>query len=109
MVRRVSEALPAGLPNVDREGAESPRVGRPRDPRVDTAVHAATLQLLVESGYQATTVQAIARRAGVSAPTVYRRWSNKAEIVEDAVFPEGLLTPETLTGDMISDLQPYCL
>lgn len=105
----MSEPLPAGLPHEVREAADPPRVGRPRDPRVDTAVHTATLELLVESGYQATTVQAIARRAGVSAPTVYRRWANKAEIVEDAVFPEGLLTPETLTGDMISDLQPYCL
>jgi len=112
----MSEALPADSPGVPgavpRVGAgleETPRVGRPRDPRVDTAVHAATLELLVESGYQATTVQAIAQRAGVSAPTVYRRWANKAEIVEESVFPSGLLAPETLTGDIISDLQPYCL
>jgi AcrR family transcriptional regulator len=72
------------------------------------AIHRATLALLVEDGYQATTIQAIARRAGVSAPSVYRRWSSKAELIEEAVFPSGLLAPEALTGDVITDLQPYC-
>jgi AcrR family transcriptional regulator len=85
------------------------RVGRPRDPRVDAAIHAATLDLLVEDGYQATTIQAIARRAEVSAPSVYRRWSSKAELIEEAVFPSGLLAPEAITGDVITDLKPYCL
>jgi AcrR family transcriptional regulator len=90
-------------------GTEEPaRVGRPRDPRVDTAIAAATLELLVEDGYQATTIQAIARRAGVSAPSVYRRWSSKAELIEEAVFPSGLLAPESLTGDVITDHNPYC-
>ena len=87
---------------------ETPRVGRPRDPKVDAAIHRATLELLIEEGYQATTIQAIARRAGVSAPSVYRRWSSKAELIEEAVFPSGLLAPEALTGDVITDLQPYC-
>jgi AcrR family transcriptional regulator len=86
----------------------APRVGRPRDPRVDDAIRAATLALLVEDGYQATTIQAIARRAGVSAPSVYRRWSSKAELIEEAVFPSGLLAPQAITGDVITDLQPYC-
>ena len=48
-------------------------VGRPRDPRVDEAVRRAALELLAEIGYQATSIQAIARRAGVSAPSIYRR------------------------------------
>ncbi len=93
----------------DEPGDEAPRVGRPRDPRVDDAIRKATLELLVEDGYQATTIQAIARRAGVSAPSVYRRWSSKAELIEEAVFPSGLLAPEARSGDVITDLQPYCL
>jgi AcrR family transcriptional regulator len=84
------------------------RVGRPRDPGIDDAIRAATLELLVEDGYQATTIQAIARRAGVSAPSVYRRWSSKAELIEEAVFPSGLLAPQAITGDVITDLKPYC-
>jgi AcrR family transcriptional regulator len=91
------------------EGVEpSARVGRPRDPRVDAAIRTATLELLVEDGYQATTIQAIARRAGVSAPSVYRRWSSKAQLIEEAVFPSGLLAPEATGGDVITRLQPYC-
>ncbi|HVT19835.1 MAG TPA: TetR/AcrR family transcriptional regulator [Mycobacteriales bacterium] len=93
----------------DESSDETPRVGRPRDPRVDDAIRQATLELLVEDGYQATTIQAIARRAGVSAPSVYRRWSSKAELIEEAVFPSGLLAPEARSGDVITDLQPYCL
>jgi AcrR family transcriptional regulator len=100
-------AVPASQPAPD--GDEAPaRVGRPRDPRVDRAIRAAALELLVEDGYQATTIQAIARRAGVSAPSVYRRWSSKAELIEESVFPSGLLAPEAITGDVITDLQPYC-
>ena len=47
---------------------------------------AATVELLVESGYQKTTIQAIARRAGVSAPAIYRRWATREMIIEDAIF-----------------------
>jgi AcrR family transcriptional regulator len=100
----MSEAAATGAA---RTGPEA-RVGRPRDPRVDTAIRAATLELLVEVGYQGTTIQAIARRAEVSAPSVYRRWSSKAELIEEAVFPSGLLAPEGISGDVITDLQPYC-
>jgi AcrR family transcriptional regulator len=97
------------MPAPATDGVGPPaRVGRPRDPRVDAAIHAATLELLVEDGYQATTIQAIARRAEVSAPSVYRRWSSKAELIEEAVFPSGLLAPAEMTGDVITDLQPYC-
>jgi AcrR family transcriptional regulator len=99
----------SGQVAADEPIEESPRVGRPRDPRVDDAIRRATLELLVEDGYQATTIQAIARRAGVSAPSVYRRWSSKAELIEEAVFPTGLLAPQPITGDVITDLAPYCL
>jgi AcrR family transcriptional regulator len=85
-----------------------PAVGRPRDPRVDDAVRAATLELLVEEGYQATSIQAIARRAGVSAPTVYRRWANKAEVIEETVFPTPFIEPTEATGNMRRDLATYC-
>jgi AcrR family transcriptional regulator len=84
------------------------RVGRPRDPRVDAAVREAAVQLLIEDGYQATSIQAIARRAGVSAPTVYRRWANKAEIIEEAVFPTPFIEPTETTGDLRRDLATYC-
>src|SRR3954464_14745282 len=89
--------------------ADTPRsVGRPRDPQVDDSIRAATLDLLVEGGYQATTIQAVARRAGVSAPSIYRRWSSKAELVEAAVFPSDLVEPTEVDGDLDTELADYC-
>ena len=83
-------------------------VGRPRDPRVDEAVRRAALELLVEDGYQATSIQAIARRAGVSAPSIYRRWSSKPELIEAAVFPSDLVEPTGAGVDLGLDLADYC-
>lgn len=103
----MSGALPD--PAEDSTGYDdAPRVGRPRDPRVDEAVRAATLELLVEEGYQATSIQAIARRAGVSAPSIYRRWASKAELIEEAVFPTPFIEPTAETGDVERDLATYC-
>lgn len=88
--------------------AGAARTGRPRDPHVDAAIRTATLELLVDEGYQATTIQAVARRAGVSAPSIYRRWSNKAELVEAAVFPSDLVEPTAANDDVGSELADYC-
>ena len=86
--------------------------GRPRDPHIDDAVLAATRELLAQQGFAATTVQAVARRAGVGASAIYRRWPSRIELIESAVFPhlDGLdLSP---TGDVSADLgrlmNSYC-
>jgi len=81
--------------------------GRPRDPRVDEAIRAAVLELLVEEGYQATTIQAVARRAGVGAPSIYRRWSTRAELIEDAIFPYGDNEYPTPTGTFGGDIRRW--
>lgn len=54
------------------------------DVRVDDAVIAATTALLAEHGYGALTTAAIARRAGVSTASLYRRWSSKEDLVASA-------------------------
>ncbi|WP_246216619.1 TetR/AcrR family transcriptional regulator [Mycobacterium botniense] len=69
---------------------------------------AATRELLVEVGYQQTTITAVARRAGVGAPTIYRRWPRREALIEDAAFghtrPAPLPTP---TGDVRADLRAW--
>lgn len=87
-----------------RLGAAVTSAGRPRDPRIDTALRQAVLQLLVEDSYLGLTVQAVARRAGVSAPAIYRRFPGKLELVEWALFPAYRWTDPPYTGDYATDL-----
>lgn len=54
---------------------------------MDAAVLAAARTLVCEVGYAETTIDAIARRAGVSRTAIYRRWSSKALVLHAAVFP----------------------
>ncbi len=63
----------------------TPRVGRPRDPRVDAAIVAATLEVLAESGYSSLTMEAVASLAGVGKATLYRRYAGKEQLVIDAL------------------------
>lgn len=58
------------------------------DPRVErsrTVILSAALDLLGEAGYGGLTIEAVAARAGVGKSTVYRHWSGKLELVEDAI------------------------
>src|SRR5215208_6626077 len=68
---------------------------------------AATRRLLVEHGYAATTIDLIAGTAGVSRPAVYRRWSSKAQLVHEALFPE--LGPEPPEDDFVAEITRLCL
>nr|WP_210743493.1 TetR/AcrR family transcriptional regulator [Nocardia cerradoensis] len=61
-------------------------------------------ELLVEQGYQATTIQAVARRAGVVATSIYRRWPSKVPLVEDAIFSLDTGVTPAATGDLRADL-----
>jgi AcrR family transcriptional regulator len=80
-------------------------IGRPRDPRIDSAVLDATVALLVERGYASLSVDAIARRAGTSKPAVYRRWPRKAHVVHEAVFPVSDATDLPETGSVGGDVR----
>jgi AcrR family transcriptional regulator len=65
--------------------APRPR-GRPRRADARDAILDATLELLAERGFLATTMDAIAERAGVGKNTIYRRWPAKDDLIIDAVL-----------------------
>jgi AcrR family transcriptional regulator len=92
---------------VNSPGAEIRQRGRPRDADIDARVLTAARELLAEAGFAGATIQAIAQRAGVQPPAIYRRWANRVQLVEECVFP-GLSEVAVLpTGDLEADLRRF--
>ena len=54
--------------------------------RTHDAVLKAALRLVTKKGYQAVSVNQIAREAGVGKMTLYRHWSNKAGLVMESLL-----------------------
>lgn len=73
--------------------SRAPARGRPRDPRTRAAILAAARALLERGGLTAVTIEAIAQKAGVSRPTIYRYWPN-APAVAMAAFLEATGAPD---------------
>ena len=59
--------------------------GRPRREEIDRAILDAAIELVCEGGFEATTIEAVAARAGVGRPTVYRRHAAREPLLEAAV------------------------
>ncbi|MGW1228851.1 TetR/AcrR family transcriptional regulator [Streptomyces sp. NPDC001478] len=79
--------------------------GRPREERVTGAVLDAVVALVAESGMGALTMDAVAARAGVSKPAMYRRWSTKQDLIIAAA--ESRIGPLTVPdmGDFRAELR----
>jgi AcrR family transcriptional regulator len=79
--------------------------GRPRDPETDDRITTAAAELLLQRGFDRTTVDDVAARAGVGKATVYRRWPSKEDLAVAAM--ETLYSaemPELDTGSIRGDL-----
>jgi AcrR family transcriptional regulator len=81
------------------------RPGRPRDDAAEQAILTAVMELLTEDGFSKLTMGAVAERAGVGKPTVYRRWPAKAELVVDAMMRLAPPISPRRTGDPRTDLR----
>jgi len=91
--------------------AAAPR-GRPRSERAHQAILEATNQLLEERGFSDLTMDEVAQRAGVSKPTIYRRWPTKGTLVFEAFsadFRNRQPLPDTgtLRGDLLGALRAW--
>jgi AcrR family transcriptional regulator len=85
-----------------QEAARPP--GRPRSAASHEAILKATLELLAEKGFRATSMDAVAARAGVSKATIYRRWKSKEELVEELLEALVALVQPIDTGNPREDL-----
>ncbi len=92
----------------DQDDGANPRRrgrGRPRDPETDSKIVRAAADLLLQRGFDKTTVDEVAARAGVGKATVYRRWPSKDDLAVAAM--ESLFSvefPEADTGSIEGDL-----
>jgi AcrR family transcriptional regulator len=94
-------------------------MARPRDPEVSRRILAATVDLLLERGYAALSLEAVAARANVGKPALYRRYPGKRDLCLAAIssllgapFPpaEGTFEERIRTVYLTlaaSDLEPY--
>lgn len=65
--------------------ASAPRGGRPRDEAREAHILDVVTRLLEERGYDGVSYEEVARRAGASKPTLYRRWKTKRDMVVAAL------------------------
>ena len=87
------------------------RSGRPRDDQRESEILAAVNALLGDVGYDGITFEGVARRAGASKATLYRRWKTKREMVIAAVKagPANHAGPDEVdTGSLRGDLLALC-
>jgi AcrR family transcriptional regulator len=78
--------------------------GRPRDPATETKILTVTLRMLAEEGYTRLSLDAVALDAGVSKPTIYRRWESKADLATAAIRTIQISEPQVSTGSTVGDL-----
>jgi len=78
--------------------------GRPRDPDTERRILNVTLRHLAEKGYSRMSLDNIAIAAGVSKPTIYRRWPGKADLATAALRSFQMAEPPVNTGSTPGDL-----
>ncbi|MDN3351712.1 TetR/AcrR family transcriptional regulator [Actinomadura sp. DC4] len=89
-------------------GARRPHTGRRRNPAVRQAVLDAAADLLASADGPAISVDAIARRAGVSKHTIYRWWPSKGAVLLEAMVEQArreAAVPDT--GVLSADLEGF--
>ena len=86
---------------------ENRAAGRPRDPRIEESAFAAVRELLIEGGYAAVTMAAVAARADTTRTALYRRWTALPHLVHEAVFPDELLLDMHVGADLGTDLTGF--
>ena len=60
------------------------RIGRPEDPELRGNVLRAAIECYAEKGWSGFNFDAVAKRAGVGRPALYRRWADRTELLVDA-------------------------
>lgn len=82
--------------------------GRPRSEEVRQAIHQAFLAAMLEDGFNQISIDAVAKRAGISRTTIYRWYKDRDEIaLEVAIEQAGLSEEPQITGDFQKDIHTF--
>jgi len=88
--------------------------GRPRSEKARQAILGAAMEILLDQGLHAMSMDDVARRAGVSKATIYRWWPSKERLALDALAAEWASSAPadqrdtgTLRGDLLARLRPW--
>lgn len=91
-----------------------PARGRPRSEPARQAILGTAMEILLDQGLHAMSMDAVARRAGVSKATIYRWWPSKERLALDALAAEWASTAPTdkddtgtLRGDLLARFRPW--
>lgn len=86
----------------------SGRPGRPRSVETEQAVLEGAYALMATEGLAATTIDAIARKTGVSKTTIYKWWPSREALLIDAFLRRAAsLLPLSEGGDPVSRLRSH--
>ncbi len=92
----------------ETEAAVARPAGRPRSEKAEKAIIEAALDLLGEGiTVSELSIEGIAARAGVGKTTIYRRWSNKEDLVVDALATLKPPMPPPAGASVRDDLATY--
>jgi AcrR family transcriptional regulator len=92
------------------ETLEEPKAlrGRPRSLECHGAILDAVLELMQKEGYNAVTIEGVARHAGVGKQTIYRWWGSRAELILEAFANHAAdLVPTPDRGSLREDLEVF--
>lgn len=78
--------------------------GRPRSAAVDQAILKAAFDLFIERGIEGTSIERVARRAGVAKTSIYRRWANRDALLAQAI--EAARNTVAPTTEMVEQASP---
>jgi AcrR family transcriptional regulator len=82
--------------------------GRPRSTECHGAILDSVLQLMQKEGYNAVTIEGVARHAGVGKQTIYRWWGSRAELILEAFANHAAdVVPTPDRGSIREDLEVF--
>ncbi len=79
--------------------------GRPRDEGADRAIIEAAQRQLADVGFAQMSIESVAAEAGVTRPTVYRRWKSKDDLATAAIAALQIPAPAPEKDDTWSAIE----